>query len=281
MNGILKSLLEMAFGSGMTDGLKDILAMNPQTKFPTAWTLMENIYDKILVPLGLGVMLIWFVCTFLEKTTHEDFTIEKWFLELGKIVAAQYLIIHGLELLATFMSLGIALFNKFDTLSIGSAPPGASIEIHKLVWTAITDKGWDDKVGIIECLGYLLPVLLMWIGSLIAQVIMRVIAYSRIFELFIRGALAPLAFADFYGQGMHSTGLKFLRGYLAIAIQGFIIYVISLLLNIILTDVLTNSFGGTEMHLFAFCGSYFAILFAAIALILKSLSLSKELVGAN
>lgn len=282
MNDVLKRMLEMAFGGGIFDGLRDILAMNPETKFPTAWNLMLSIYNDVFVPLGIGVMLIWFVCSLLEKTTHEDFTFEKWFLEFGKIVVAQYLIIHGLELLATFMSLGIALFNNLDTLSIGGldTPAGAPQEIYKTAWHAITDKDWDEEIGILEAMGYLVPIFIMWLGSLVSQIIIRVIAYSRIFELFVRGALAPLALADFYGQGMHGTGFRFLKSYFAIAIQGFIIYIILTLLNIILYDILAACFS-EGMHLFAFCGSYFAITFAAIALILKSLSLSKELVGTN
>lgn len=282
MNGILKSLLEMAFGGGIFDGLKDILAMNPETKFPTAWHLMISIYNDVFVPLGLGVMLIWFVCSFLEKTTHEDFTFEKWFLELGKLLIAQYLIVHGLEILATFMSLGIALFNKLETLNLGGldTPAGAPQELYKTAWHALTGKDWDEKISVLSAMGYLVPIIIMWLGSLISQIIIRVIAYSRIFELFVRGALAPLALADFYGQGMHGTGFKFLKSYFAIAIQGFIIYIILTLLNIILYDVLAANLGA-DIHLFAFIGIYFSVTFAAIALILKSLSLSKELIGAN
>lgn len=278
MNDLLRKMLDEAFGSGLFDGVIDILTMNPQTKFPTAWSIMTTVYDRIMVPLGIGIMLIWFVCSFLEKTTHEDFTFEKWFLELGKLIVCQYIIVHGLELLAVFMSLGMALFKQIQSLGVGSLTNPDNLS--HTAWHIITGKDWGDNIGVLQAMGYLVIFLLPWLGSLIAQIIIKVIAYSRLFEIFLRGAMAPLAFSDFFGQGMQGSGFKFLKSFFAVAIQGIIIYVILLLLSVIMLDVLT-AFITDTMGIFAFFGMYFAILFAAVALILKSLSFAKELIGVN
>lgn len=278
MNDLLRKMLDEAFGSGLFDGVIDILTMNPQTKFPTAWSIMTTVYDRIMVPLGIGIMLIWFVCSFLEKTTHEDFTFEKWFLELGKLIVCQYIIVHGLELLAVFMSLGMALFKQIQSLGVGSLTNPDNLS--HTAWHIITGKDWSENIGVLQAMGYLVIFLLPWLGSLIAQIIIKVIAYSRLFEIFLRGAMAPLAFSDFFGQGMQGSGFKFLKSFFAVAIQGIIIYVILLLLSVIMLDVLT-AFVTDTMGIFAFFGMYFAILFAAVALILKSLSFAKELIGVN
>lgn len=278
MNDLLRKMLDEAFGSGLFDGVIDILTMNPQTKFPTAWSIMTTVYDRIMVPLGIGIMLIWFVCSFLEKTTHEDFTFEKWFLEFGKLVVCQYIIVHGLELLAVFMSLGMALFKQIQSLGVGSLTNPDNLS--HTAWHIITGKDWSENIGVLQAMGYLVIFLLPWLGSLIAQIIIKVIAYSRLFEIFLRGAMAPLAFSDFFGQGMQGSGFKFLKSFFAVAIQGIIIYVILLLLSVIMLDVLT-AFVTDTMGIFAFFGMYFAILFAAVALILKSLSFAKELIGVN
>lgn len=278
MNDLLRKMLNEAFGSGLFDGVIDILMMNPQTKFPTAWSIMTTVYDRIMVPLGIGIMLIWFVCAFLEKTTHEDFTFEKWFLEFGKLIVCQYIIVHGLELLAVFMSMGMALFKQIQNLGVASLTNPDNLS--HTAWHIITGKDWSEDLGIMQALGYLVIFLLPLLGSLIAQIIIKVIAYSRLFEMFLRAACAPLAFSDFFGQGMQGAGFKFLKNYFAVAIQGIVIYVILLLLSVIMIDVLTALVNDT-MGIFAFFGIYFAILFAAVSLILKSLSLAKELVGVN
>lgn len=278
MNDILRSFLDQAFGSGLFDGVTDILTMNPQTKFPTAWSIMTTVYDNVMVPLGIGIMLIWFICAFLEKTTHEDFTFEKWFFEFGKLVACQYLIIHGLELLALFMSMGLSLFNQIQTLSVSSLTNPTNLS--HTAWRIITGKDWSENLGILQAFGYMVIFLLPVLGSLIAQIIIKVIAYSRLFELFLRGAMAPLALSDFFGQGMQGAGFKFLKNFFAVAIQGIVIYVVLLLLSVIMIDVLATQVDET-LGMFAFLGIYFAVLFAAVSLILKSLSFAKELVGAQ
>lgn len=278
MNDVLRGMLNDAFGSDLFDGVVDVLTINPQTKFPTAWNIMTTVYDRIMVPLAIGIMLIWFVCAFLEKTTHEDFTFEKWFLEFGKLIVCQYIIVHGLELLAVFMSIGIALFNQIQSLGVGSLTNPDNLS--HTVWHIITGKDWSENLGTLQAIGYFLLFAIPWLCSLIVGLIIKVIAYSRLFELLLRGAIAPLAFSDFFGQGMQGAGYKFLKNYFAVAIQGIIIYVILLLLSIIMVDVIAAYVNDT-MSLIAFFGTYFATLFAAISLILKSLSLSKELIGVN
>lgn len=278
MNDILRGFLDQAFGSGLFDGVTDILTMNPQTKFPNAWNIMTTVYDNVMVPLGIGIMLIWFLCSFLEKTTHEDFTFEKWFFEFGKLVACQYLIIHGLEILALFMSMGMSLFNQIQSLGVGSLTNPDNLS--HTAWRIITGKDWDENLGILQAFGYMVIFLLPTLGSLIAQIIIKVIAYSRLFELFLRGAMAPLALSDFFGQGMQGAGFKFLKNFFAVAIQGIVIYIILLLLSVIMLDVLAAQVS-ESMGMFAFLGIYFAVLFAAVSLILKSLSFAKELVGVN
>lgn len=276
MNDILRSMLDDAFGSGMFDGIIDVLSMNPQTQFPIAWNIMITVYDRIMVPLGIGIMLIWFISSFLEKTTHEDFTFEKWFFEFGKLVTCQYIIIHGMELLAIFMSVGISLFNQIQNLGAGSLTNPENLS--HTAWHIITGKDWSEDIGVLKAFGYMVVILLPYIGAFIGRIIIKVIAYSRIFELFLRGAVAPLAFSDFFGQGMQGAGFKFLKSYFAVAIQGIVIYIVLLLLSVIMLDVL-GGYVNNDMGIIGFCGMYFGVYFAAIALILKSLSLSKELVG--
>lgn len=278
MNDLLRKMLDEAFGSGLFDGVIDVLTINPQTKFPTAWNIMTTVYDRIMVPLGIGIMLIWFVCSFLEKTTHEDFTFEKWFLELGKLIVCQYIIVHGLELLAVFMSLGMALFKQIQSLGIGSLTNPDNLS--HTAWHIITGKDWSEDIGILQCFSSMAMVLVPWLFSFVSRLIIKVIAYSRLFELFLRGAMAPLAFSDFFGQGMQGAGYKFLKNYFAIAIQGIIIYIILLLLSVIMLDVI-GSYVSDSLGLLGFLGMYFAVIFAAIALLLKSLSFAKELIGVN
>lgn len=273
---MLQWMLEQTFGSSLFEGVKEILTINPETQFAAAWNIMQQVYNNIMAPLGIGIMMVWFVFAFLEKTTHENFTFEQWFLLLMKLVACHYIIVHGMDLLVTFMSLGMSLFDKVQTMG-GFTEPN---NIAETAWSIILpDKDYGDA-SFIDTIKYMAIFLLPMLGALIAQIIIKVIAYSRLLEIFIRTAFAPLAFSDFFGQGMNGAGFRFLKSFLAVAVQGIIIYVILLIFNIMLLDVL-NTLVSTSMGMMGFFGVYFAILFAAVSLILKSLSFAKELVGVN
>lgn len=288
MNDLLRKMLEETFGNSGMGGelITRVLGINVQKQFPAAWNAMTTVYDRVMVPLAIGIMLIWFVCSLLEKTTHEDFSFEKWFFEFGKLIVCQYLIVHGLELLTVFMSIGIALLKQMQNFGMGNLTEFNPDNLSHTVWHIITGKDWSENLSFVQSLGYMVLFLLPFLGSLIAKIIIFVIAFSRVFELILRGAVAPLAFSDFFAQGMQGAGFKFLKSFFAVAIQGVIIFIILMLLDVIMIDVLATQIeiygsGTTSYAMGGFLSIYFGVYFAAVSLIIKSLSFAKELVGVN
>ena len=106
----------------------------------------------------------------------------------------------------------------------------------------------------------------------------KIICYTRLIEIYIRAAFAPIAFSDFFHNGFQGGGWRFLKSFLAVCLQGAVILCIGAIFGALM-PVIFNLGGDTTF--FSAMGRYFAILAAAVMLMFKSLSLTKEFVGVN
>lgn len=111
------------------------------------------------------------------------------------------------------------------------------------------------------------------IASLLSGITTFII-YSRMIEMLVRIAGAPIALSDFMHEGFHSSGWRYLKSFLAVCLQGFVILLIAQIYSSIMLKTVTYA-GFMET-----CVSYFVISFAAVSLMFKSQTLCKELVGA-
>ena len=79
-------------------------------------------------------------------------------------------------------------------------------------------------------------------------------------------------------NGFQGSGWRFLKAFLAVCLQGAVILCIGAVFSALM-PVIFNL--GGETTFFSAMGRYFAILAAAVMLMFKSLSLTKEFVGVN
>lgn len=270
--GQAKSLFKEIFGNGAFAEIADILMFNPSTSLTTAWAIIGKIYDNVMVPIALGLMIIWFLVAFMEKTTHEQVTFEQLLLLFAKLIAAKFLIDHGLEIFTKLWSIGISLVE--DVSSQFSASESAGIDI-KAMWKSFTGKDWDKKLKLVTSIAVWFKLLLPWIVSKVQIGCVYFICYSRLLEMMWRICGAPIAVSDFMSEGLNGAGWRYLKNFLAICLQGAIILVISKLYSFVMYDIFVSPPGGAWTVILM----QLAVSFAAIALMFKSLSLAKELVG--
>lgn len=284
LGSLVESWFKFMFGGGLFDSMKDILTANPSNAksiYNAAWNFVVTIYDTVIVPLALGIMIIWFLVAFIQKSTSEQMNFDQLFLLCVKLIAAFYLINHGLEIFAKLWGLGIALINEFSGVAISGAPASGSPVFDNAelteIWKSLTgEKKLYDYPSAWKSLGCILqmffPYLICWVLSGVASFI----AYSRMLEMLLRVAAAPIALSDFMNDGLHGAGWRYLKTFLAICLQGFVLLLIAKIYSSIVGQILSGAGGFMEATL-----GYLVITFSAVALMFKSLSFCKELVGAD
>lgn len=280
MGEIVKEMFNFIFGGGMFDSLVKVLTANPTGTdesdkiFNAAWKLAVSAYDNFIVPIGLGLMIIWFLVAFMQKATSEQMNFDQIFLLCTKLVVAFYLMQNGLKLFADIWGLGNSLMIEFmGDSSIGDAAIDTAAKTE--AWKSLTKCDSLDKLpGFWRSLGCFGQLLFPWLVAAALSGVGTFIAYSRMLEMLLRITVAPIALSDFINDGTHSAGWRYIKTFLAICLQGFVILLIARLWSAIIKGV---TFSGSFMDITV---GFLVISFAAVALMFKSLSFCKELVGA-
>lgn len=281
MGEVAKSMFDQVFGGGLFDSVLKNLTMNPQTSFGDVWTFIGNVYHNFMVPIALGLMIIWFLVAFIQKAASENVTFESLFLSFTKLVVAKFLIENGLTILTDLWSFGIASVNQLSGLGSSISNAGGESMLSEAVLTSIWKEltgcdSLDKNPGFIKALGAIVQLLVPWIVAWAMQIIVQFICYSRLIEMIIRMMAAPVALSDFMTEGLHGAGWKYLKTFFAIVFQGALLYLIAVVFSKLMGSVFTGTQGFWEV-----LTAYFVFGFSACALMFKSLTLSKELFGVN
>lgn len=272
MQSIIESMLEFAFGSDLFDGMVSILTKSPSA-FPNAWAFVTAAYNNVMLPIGYGIMVIYFLIALLDKASSEQFSLEQALKLFIKLLVVKIVLDNGLDIMNEIMRLGNLLVSGFVS--------GDSISASTNAYTTMLNLAKQETNNfnsVLASIVFMFKLIIPYIGSFLIQIVMKFVCYSRIIEIMIRTIIAPVAIGDMFSEGMHGSGFRFLKSYLAVCLQGMIIFCIAFLFSLISADVLTGA-GIQNMNFLEYSTMYLTMGFACVALITKSLSLAKELVG--
>lgn len=271
----LKEMFEEIFGGGVFDSVENVLKLNPSTgAWSTVWVAVSSVYESVMIPIAVGLMLIWFLTSLMDKAASEQASFEQMFMLFAKLVGAWYLINNGFEIFTKLWGLGISVIGE-----VGDAFADGTVEgiDYKTLWKDMTGVEWSGgKVKFLPGILLFGQLLIPWVASKAMIVVTQFICYSRIIEMLLRMLAAPIALSDFMTEGLHGAGWRYLKTFLAICLQGMIIVAIAEIYPLTMNAVLSDCVGFWETTM-----RYLAFSFAAIALMFKSLTITKELVGTS
>lgn len=275
MDDMIKAMCDQIGGMSLLTDVVDILNINPQTEtgYTEAWKVVETLYNAIQ-PLATMMLFIFFMLAVIDKLTDEHFTLNTFLRQVAMLLIAKGLMEHGLELTQYIYSAGLSLLELIGADSIKNIT-SQSATLQKLVDNYIGDT-WGIKL--LRSIYTFIILLFPYLASLVIEILVKVLCYSRLIEIYLRFIFTPVALADFYHSGLHSTGWRYIKNFFAIAIQGGIILAIAVIYSALYQGV----FGAMlkdDMGLMSFIGLYFAFAVSAVMLMFKSLGFAKELMG--
>lgn len=154
------------------------------------------------------------------------------------------------------------------------------IEIKRTIYEECQKEGKGLKAltvaisNFVTQLNYVLQLLIPWLITYAVSLIVSFTCWSRAVEIIILATLSPIAFADTLSE-RGGAGEKFVRNYLALALQGVVIIVIMYFCNQINMSILMSEgdFIITKVPKIVIIG------LVQVGLITKSLTMTKEVVG--
>ena len=235
-----------------------------------------RVLHDTIKPAAIMLVFIYFMIAVVDKLSGENFTWEQLWRQMGLLLAAYYLMQHGFEILELLFNIGMAVAAQISN-AFGTDISQPSVDAEEMIKNFQDNWGINGfSIKIIDNIVMFIYLLIPWLFSWIMRLCVSVICYSRVIEIYARATFAPIAIADFFHSGLQSGGWRFLKNFLAVSLQGAMILVIAILYSRLFNMITT-----TDTNLFTFVGKFLAFYAAAVMLMFKSLSLTKELVGTN
>ena len=192
------------------------VGMTPAAFSPGVFSMIRNISESVIIPIA-GLILTFIACYELIQLIIDHNNLANFETWVFKTFVAVMLITN------TF-NITMAVFDVTQQVVSASAGIIASD-------TAIDASALDTMQATLEAME-LGPLLGLFLQSFIVQITMSalaviifVIVYGRMIEIYLMVSLAPIPFSTFGNREQSNIGQNYLRSLFAIGFQGFLIII--------------------------------------------------------
>ena len=272
--GMIQNGLEGMFVE-VNDKVGTIASQVGQT--PQGWNAgvfnpIQNLSQTVIVPIA-GLIITFVLCYELitmvtQKNNFHEFETYNIFLWIFKAYVAIYLVTNTFNITMAVFDVGQHIVNGAAGVISGSTAVDASAAIATL-----TESLEDMEIGELFLLA--METLLISLTMSILSVIITVIMYGRMIEIYLYTSVAPIPFATMTNKEWGNIGNNYLKGLFALAFQGFFMLVCVGIYSV-LVNAMTIS---TNLH-----GAMFSVAAYTVVLafsLFKTGSLSKSIFNAH
>lgn len=197
------------------------VGMTPSAFSPGVFSMVRNISESVIIPIA-GLILTFIACyeliqLIIDHNNLANFETWIFFKWIFKTFVAVMLITNTFNITMAVFDVSQHVVNA----SAGIIAGDTAIDASAL-------SAMEDTLNAME-LG---PLLGLFLQSFIVQVTMSalaivifIIVYGRMVEIYLMVSLAPIPFATFGNREQSSVGQNYLRSLFAIGFQGFLIMV--------------------------------------------------------
>ena len=214
--------------SGLFDSVNDQVGeiagnvgASPASFSPEVFSLIRNISESVIIPIA-GLILTFIACyeliqLIIEHNNLANFETWIFFKWIFKTFVAVMLITNTFNITMAVFDVSQHVVTSAAGIISGSTAVDASA-LENLEETLM-----DMDLG---------PLLGLWLQSIIVQITMTalsilifVIVYGRMIEIYLMVSLAPIPFSTFGSREQSQIGQNYLRSLLALGFQGFLILI--------------------------------------------------------
>lgn len=274
LTGMINSNLDQMFSdvNTKTGEIATQVGATPQSWNSSIFGMIQSLSNSVILPIA-GIIITMVLCYELismltEKNNMHDIDTWMFFKYFVKMWIAVYLVSHTFTITMAVFDLGQHVVNSAAGVITGST----SIDIT----SALTDlettlEGME--MGTLVMLA--LETMLVKFCIQVMSVLITVIMYGRMIEIYLYTSIAPIPFATLSNREWGQIGTNYFRGLFALAFQAFLMMVCvaiyaALIASIQFNDNLGSSLFGVMAYTVVLCYSLF-----------KTSSLSKSIFNAH
>lgn len=229
-NWLKEMLVEAIMGnlSGMFDSVNnqvgDIAAnvgMTPANFSPGVFSLIQNISESVIIPIA-GLILTFIACyeliqMIIDHNNLANFETWIFFKWIFKTFVAVTLITNTFNITMAVFDVSQSVVNA----SAGIISADTAIDASAIASMEAT----LNSMELGSLLGLFLQSFIVQVTMSALSIVIFVIVYGRMIEIYLMTSLAPIPFATFGNREQSNIGQNYLRSLMALGFQGFLIII--------------------------------------------------------
>ena len=246
-------------------------------KTPQAWnanifSMIQTLSENVIVPIA-GLVITYVLCyelisMVIDKNNMHDFDTFMFFKWFFKAWVAVFLVTHTFDIT-------MAVFDVAQHVVARSAGViGGSTSIDVASALSSLQAGLDS-LEVPELLLLTMETTLVSFGMKIMSIIITVVIYGRMIEIYLYCSVSPIPFATLTNREWGQIGNNFLRGLIALGFQGFLIMVCVGIYAVLVKNMVVAD----NLHTAIFSLAAYTVLLCFM--LLKSGSIAKSLFSAH
>ena len=222
VGGIMSNL------SGMFDAVNQQVAeiagdvgTTPANFSPGVYSMIRNISESVIIPIA-GLVLTFIACyeliqLIIDHNNLANFETWIFFKWIFKTFVAVTLITNTFNIVMAVFDVAQNVVNASSgIISSGTAVDASTLE-------AMEETLMEMDIG--PLLGLFLQSIIVQITMYALSIVIFIIVYGRMVEIYLLTSLAPIPFATFGNREQSQIGQNYLRSLLALGFQGFLIMI--------------------------------------------------------
>lgn len=244
----------------------------PQTWNASIFSMIQNLSENVIIPVA-GLIITYVLCyelihMVMEKNNlhnFDTFMFFKWFFKAGTAV---FILTHTFDITMAVFDMAQGVVNQ----SAGIIHAETNINAESAL--DLIDAQLE-AMEIPELLLLTLETFIVSFGMKIMSVVITVILYGRMIEIYAYCSLSPIPFATMTNQEWGGIGQNYFKGLLALAFQGFLIMICVGIYSVLVNNMIV----AVNLHSAIFSlASYTIILCFSL---LKTGTLAKSIFNTN
>lgn len=197
-------------------------------KTPSTWNagifgMVKTLSENVVIPIAglvISFVLIYELITMvIDKNNMHDFDTGLFFRFLFKACIAVMLLSKTFDIVMAVFDVGSHAVTQAASVISGST----SIDVQTTLTAMFNSQ--IDSMEIGELIGLGLETMIISVCMKIMAVLITVILYGRMIEIYLYVSVAPIPAATVTNREWGSVGTNYLKGLIALAFQGFFIMV--------------------------------------------------------
>lgn len=240
---IKEFLIECIMGnlSGLFDQVNDTVgdvaadvALTPQGWNPGVFSMIQSLSNNVIVPIA-GIILTFVLCYELismiaERNNMHDFETFIFFKWIFKVFVAVYLVTHTFDITMAVFELSQTVVQQ----SAGVITGNTAIQFDTVLGS-LPDQ--FETMGNGELFGLLVESILIRITTPILSVCVMLVLVGRMVEIYIYCSVGAIPFATMTNREWGQMGNNYLRGLVALGLQGFFIMVCIAIYSVLVSNI--------------------------------------------